>query len=458
VTFWEGRLIKRTSWALVATAGVLVLAILTVSVVEREELGYLVLPTVAGYGLYALGMAKVFPRRSVVIATALADARLVPEQQSGVDWLLLIRCLAAVTVFIMHSGIVLGRDYTYGGSPWAWVIYSPAWLGMVMFFALSGYLMGKGFYRGKYSPDRAGVVRFLRNRWWRIAPLILAVGFLVVVLQVPDWLNRGDLALSLTTFSFNGVVSPASLSAAWSLSTEWQFYLLVPVLFVGVAWVIRRGGPRSIPLLVVGSVVVVSCVRASQWLAGGAWNPFIYTPVYCNLDIFLVGFLSNWVFGRTSASVRAVLGRCWPLLLVGLFLAYSWIAFPVMAKGESGFRFIFQIILPGAAALLMCPILIGAEAANEAWRTRPMETTRARLLPWLLNWAGALTYPIYLVHSPVLVSVQTGLPDAPYLFRLAMSIGVTLVLSVGLHLTVEQVSLARRTRAVTRPSGDRPGL
>jgi peptidoglycan/LPS O-acetylase OafA/YrhL len=435
----------------------LVVAILTVNVVEREGLRYLVLPTVVGYGLYALGMAKAFPRRNGLIATALTDARSVPEQQSGVDWLLLIRCLAAVIVFIMHSGIVLGRDFTYGGSPWAWVIFSPAWLGMVMFFALSGYLMGKGFYRGKYSPDRAGVVRFLKNRWWRIAPLILAVGFLVVVLQVPDWLNRGDLALRLTTFSFNGLVTPPALGAAWSLSTEWQFYLLVPILFVGVAWVIRRGGPWSIALLMVGSVVVVSCVRLSQWLTGGAWNPFIYTPVYCNLDVFLVGFLSNWVFGRTSASVRAVLGRSWALLLVALVLAYSWIAYPVMAQGEPGFRFVFQIILPGAAALLMCPILIGAEAANEAWQTRPLQTARARLLPWLLNWAGALTYPIYLVHSPVLISVEKGLPDAPYLFRLALSIGLTLALSVGLHLTVERAALARRTRAVARPSGDRPG-
>jgi peptidoglycan/LPS O-acetylase OafA/YrhL len=329
---------------------------------------------------------------------------------------------------------------------------------MVMFFALSGYLMGKGFYRGKYAPDRAGVVRFLNNRWWRIAPLVLAVGFLVVVLQVPEWLNRPDLALRLATFSFNGAVTPDQLGAAWSLSTEWQFYLLVPILFVGVAWVIRRGGAWSIALLMVGSVVLVSCVRLSLWLTGSAWNPFIYTPVYCNLDIFLVGFLSNWVFGRTSANVRAVLGRSWPLLIVALFLAYSWIAYPVMVQGAPGFRDVFVIILPGASALLMCPILIGAEAANEAWQTRPLKTARARLLPWLLVWAGALTYPIYLVHSLVLMSVQKGLPDSPYLFRLALSIGLVLALSVGLHLTVERAALSRRKRAVARPSGDHPEL
>ena len=67
-----------------------------------------------------------------------------------VDWLKFLRFLAALIVFAMHSGIVLGLDFTHSNANWAWLIYSPAWFGMSMFFTLSGYLIIKGFLTSRF--------------------------------------------------------------------------------------------------------------------------------------------------------------------------------------------------------------------------------------------------------------------------------------------------------------------
>src|ERR1700720_3474025 len=73
------------------------------------------------YCIYALGVSRFFPARAA--SPALPRTTVTPgDSRRDTDWLLLIRGLACGLVFIMHSGIGLNHDFSYGNSRWAWIL------------------------------------------------------------------------------------------------------------------------------------------------------------------------------------------------------------------------------------------------------------------------------------------------------------------------------------------------
>ena len=327
--------------------------------------------------------------------------------------MLLLRGLAAALVFTMHSGIVFGNNFKLGGSPFAWVVLSPAWLGMAMFFTLSGYLMGKGFYDRKYDESLPGVGLYLRNRFLRIVPLTFTVALLIVVLQAPGFLVHSGLSRFLVvrvgSFTFNGVNGPEGLGAFWSLSTEWQFYLIVPLVFVLAKLILQRG--RLLRLGTLTAVVIAGgiCIRWYVWSRHGGfagWGQWIYTPLYTNLDIFLLGFLANW-WRPHFKTVSTLMARVWPVVLLLVCLGYSYVAYRALILGQTGWQAVFTLFLPSATALLLMPVIIGMESLNlrEAVRFRHRRRTAT-----VLYWVGALTFPVYLIHSSILFAIEQRIP------------------------------------------------
>ena len=111
------------------------------------------------WGLALLALAVTFGGRTHTPTTL--QTEMYASSRGSRDWLLLLRVIAAALVFVMHSGIVLGHDFTQGEARWAWLALSPAWLGMGIFFTLSGFLMGKVIMTGRYQLNRAGVAAFV---------------------------------------------------------------------------------------------------------------------------------------------------------------------------------------------------------------------------------------------------------------------------------------------------------
>ena len=350
------------------------------------------------------------------------------------DYLLFLRIVACTLVVVMHSGIVFRHDFTFGHSALAFVLYSPAWLGMIIFFTLSGYLMGKGFKSGKYETDRNGVQRYLRNRFLRIYPLMFTVGVLAIVLQSPTLLTQPQLVVRIMTFNFNGDGGTDSIGAFWSLTTEWQFYLLVPILFVLFSFIFQfRSSLGAITFLV---LVAGFLTRLYMWKHHGGfagWNNYVYPTLIDNMDVFLIGFLANWWIQRLE-NFGEVLRRSWFFLLFAIYVAYSYIAYPPMAGVNSDNAAVFGVLLPGLTAFAMLFVIIGCEAQTKREKTR---SKSRQTVGKALELGGNLVYPIYLTHSAIFFGVQSGIPAAPYPFRLLISVIVILLVSWILHETVE---------------------
>ena len=408
------------------------------------------------YCIYALGVSRFFPAR--VAASAPLRTSVMPRgSRRDTDWLLMIRGLACGLVFVMHSGVIFKHDFSYSHSRWAWILESPAWLGMLLFFTLSGYLMGKGFYAGKYDLSRSGVTLYLRNRFLRIFPLMFVVGLLAIIWQAPQVLSAPQVAVRLLLFEFNGSgEGSATIGAFWSLSTEWQYYLLVPAAFAIALAASRLFIPTPKVLLPVATLVVLGVGvinRHYVWTYHGgdlSWPSYIFPTLFGNIDVFLLGFLTNWWVPRLARLSR-VISAGWPLVLVGIYLACSFISYeafsfiyeaPIVNGGKQWFR-IHAVIMPGAVALALVPVLVGCELWNRKARLRKVPR---RKTAFLLFWVGELTYPIYLVHCSILISVHTGMLHHTYAAKWAIATILVILIAWVLHMTVEQAVLDWRRR------------
>ena len=109
--------------------------------------------------------------------------------------------------------------------------------GMVIFFCLSGYLMGKAFYSSRYSPDPAGIKSFYVNRAIRIdLPLCYFASFIVTLLVNPSLLQRGTLwqLWRPLLFMYYGYQT-GPIGVLWALSVEMQYYVIAPFIFILLA-------------------------------------------------------------------------------------------------------------------------------------------------------------------------------------------------------------------------------
>ena len=165
------------------------------------------------------------------------------KRQPGLD---LLRAIAIVVVVIYHAGIM--------GFPLPGRVHRWGWIGVDLFFVLSGYLIGGQLLAPLARHQRINLGQFFSRRAFRILPayfLVLAIYFLL-----PSWREYPEMAQPLWKFLLSvqniALHGGTAFSHAWSLAVEDQFYLVLPFLLlflnrrpkaaVGVSCAIILGG------------------------------------------------------------------------------------------------------------------------------------------------------------------------------------------------------------------------
>lgn len=186
-------------------------------------------------------------------------------------------------------------------------------------------------------------------------------------------LLHGAIPDNILNFSSWAILGPA-----WSLSLEWQFYLLAP-LVVGI---LRRGLFNA---LACGTVLV----GLSYLVAVGYFGYWRYpSMIFCSIGFFLVGIFSRlWISRVLLASEYSVLILCCALAL--LVRQFSW-----------------EILVWG---LLLWSIqienkirVVGAEKVNG------LKTFFHLILSnKIASFLGKISYSIYLIHIPIFALMVT---------------------------------------------------
>jgi peptidoglycan/LPS O-acetylase OafA/YrhL len=215
-------------------------------------------------------------------------------QTNRLDVLLAMRAIACFFVVVAHCSPPRGA-VVYQGYDFSWLFFAAGGMYLRTFFCLSGYLMGKLFYTERYQLSLDGILKFWRNRVLRVFPLYYFAVLILTVFVYTDLLkiaNWGYL-IRICTFTYNHALPPDFNRPLWSLSTEVQFYLLVPFIYSFIRE--RCIKPRQIYAAAGAVLLATSLFRLLIWVTALRSDviSYWYTPLASNLDMFMCGFLLN---------------------------------------------------------------------------------------------------------------------------------------------------------------------
>jgi peptidoglycan/LPS O-acetylase OafA/YrhL len=377
-------------------------------------------------------------------AAAPLPARLDDRQRiHGLDTL---RALAVTLVVLHHYVLFVSERSTFG---WVGDI---GWVGVDLFFALSGYLIGKQIFSGIASPAGFGIGRFYARRLLRTLPNFYVV---LALYYCWPWFRDGAAMLPLwryLSFTQNILLVPGSaFTHAWSLCIEEQFYLLLPALAL---WRVSRRSGLRLAWLTIGAGVLLG-VGVRWWLwqyrvdghpqALSRYYEFIYYASLCRLDELLAGV--------SLALLRQFHPPLWARLCRRGNLALA-AGLAVLAAACYGFldqRYGLAVTLCGYPALALGFGLLVLAALDTG---SLLGATRIPGAQQLALWS----YAVYLVHKQVCVLAARALAQAGFGAEAPVTIIVLLALSLLsgalLYYLVERPFMALRERwfAVARPA------
>jgi len=258
------------------------------------------------------------------------------------------------------------------------------WIGVQLFFALSGFLITVGLLQSRAHPHYFR--NFYAKRALRILPLYYAVLFatLIVLPQLPfkhfAIQTQGQSALWLFTANWTQSV-PYGFVHFWSLAVEEQFYLLWPLIM----W---KGSPRRLALLCIGIAGGALVLRGALIAAGADWWT-LYSNTACRMDALALGGAGSCVLLLPDA--RRYLqerGALVVLAVLALFLA----AIPLTHAYD---RMQWPGETLGYTVLALC-----AAAFVTAVASVPGQAGLSSLLASLpLRSLGKYSYAIYVFHG-----------------------------------------------------------
>jgi peptidoglycan/LPS O-acetylase OafA/YrhL len=305
-----------------------------------------------------------------------------------------IRFLAATGVVSVHMTMQFSNEQHPNWLRWTNIVS--------LYFVLSGFILTY-VYSSRQQFEKW---RFLLARIARLWPAHVAAIFLIW-LVAPDFIgpkfSLGKLATTLV-MAHSWVPSPdywlSFVPAAWSISTEFGFYLCFPFLVYKWerTWLWKLAASF---LLLCGVIVLMEAEQAHliRWM-GPPWRLWLYVHPLSRLFEFTLG-MSTFQLWRGFARkinnelIAATTWECLALvfLLFTLWHAPAWAAL-VAKSGFFGSKFV-SLWLMAASCCFGSAALIFVLALEQGLIARLLSYSVAVLL-------GELSYSIYLIHQGVL--------------------------------------------------------
>lgn len=275
-------------------------------------------------------------------------------------------------------------------------LFSDGWMGVDLFFVLSGLLITGILLDTKQS---VGYFKnFYVRRCLRIWPLYYSLLFFMFV--VVRFLNPSEYHAVVQTSSpwwafplfLQNLLLPISTNAAgplgvtWSLAIEEQFYLVWPL-------VVRFCSITQLRRLAIAEICLSPVLRYYLSLH----HVDLYTNIFCRLDGLMAGALLALLIRSENFVPSKLLRRAWILLLIAAPLAFlteashaRWIVFSFTALASAAFVYL-------------------AMFSQQKW-LQPIMTNR------FLVYTGTISYGLYLLHKIPFGMVQVlHLDRRPYL-------------------------------------------
>lgn len=352
-------------------------------------------------------------------------------------WLDVCRSAAILLVLLSH-----GRHFLTPAWEQASVFRVGGFLGVELFFVLSGFLVGGILQRSFIESDhrQPWLARFLLRRWMRTLPtyyLFLAVNALLIAYAIAP----GQLAhlLPFAFFAQNlAWPGPPEFGEAWSLAVEEVFYLTFPLSLLLIG---KLKSNQKTFVMVAIALSAASILGRIFWViyTEPSWNEGVRAIVVFRLDALMFGVLMGcWIRGHRWAGrvskLTISLGAL--TMTVAVISLYFWFE---PTRDQSYFYRIWLFPLTSVAAALVI-------WAGLHWMTLPgwLSISSQRIARW--------SYALYLVHMPIFyliahctqaASSSVWISIARWISFIAISMGFSAVIT---HYFEEPILRLRNKR------------
>ena len=329
---------------------------------------------------------------STTLAPATETTSTAPARYyAGLDGL---RGVAILAVFFSHfnGGHTAGNRIVHLLAS----IADAGWVGVDLFFVLSGFLITGILFDTAHSKTRAK--NFYARRALRIFPVfygVLAALLLLTPVLHFHW-RPGHLLYFLYLSNLIPVVAPHLIPPGigfdfvhvWSLAVEEQFYLLWPL----IVWNIKD---RKILLYISATIIVAAFLLRCFLSLRGVDPNIIYQLLFTRADSLVCG-------GALALLVRGPGGRHLPVLPVALYSGAAVLTVFIL-DGNGLHNSALMSTIGYTAIALFCACIVYSALNQKTWIYR--------ISQWqIFRFFGRYSYGLYIYHGVLLVFLIPFLP------------------------------------------------
>jgi peptidoglycan/LPS O-acetylase OafA/YrhL len=305
-------------------------------------------------------------------------------------------------------------------------------LGVEMFFTLSGFLITLLLLREHERTGAVSLKDFYIRRTRRIFPALygfVALGTVIYLVRGHEVPWHDVIASLLYVENYHEAIAhtrDSFVGHTWSLGIEEQFYLLWPLLMLGLRHDLRR------LTWALAAVIGLSWAWRMVLQYGlQAHQGYIYHAFETRMDQLAIGCLLAVLLKRfpPGEAWRAILSNPWAPALVIAAIAVS-----SLFHGQVHYRYPLAYTIEPALTALLIAMLI-AQSGHPVWRLFDHAAMR---------FLGRISYSVYLYQQLTLDTARRLTEHTPVLVQYAFAWAVTIAFALASYHFVEQPLRVRR--------------
>lgn len=281
------------------------------------------------------------------------------------------------------------------------------WIGVDLFFVLSGFLISTGIIRRASSHGDFRFGRYIARRALRILPAYYAMLAIAAIGAIPFYPVNGEVlgVRIIYHLLFLQDYLPSNIVVAfWSLGVEEKFYIAAPFVLLPLLALKHR----NLQYGVIGVLVLTPLAFRLNMAAGGTviadYDTFFRTlrsPFHRGFDGLAIGVLVAFLWRDRHrvpwlSDRHAIAAMFWTGLGI---IGWLWLSAPMLDRIDGFDRILLQLVLAAGFGAILLGALLRQEANADGQVDRLLAQPRLRPV-------AILSYSLYLVHMTAIPAAQ----------------------------------------------------